>query len=191
MSRLFFTSDLHFSHKNIHKFCPRTRPDADIAVMNAKMINRWNQQVQPEDTVWILGDVFFCPADIAMSIMHRLNGHKHLVYGNHDQVIRNHKPLQDMFESVQEYKMLAIDGKKVALFHYPIQEWDKIHHGAYHFHGHIHERLSGVPGRILNVCMDSPTFGDGAYGLYDWNTLARAAEALPVRAHGKGEKESM
>ncbi|MDU6147238.1 MAG: phosphoesterase, partial [Neisseria subflava] len=26
MSKTYFTSDLHFSHKNIAKFCPQFRP---------------------------------------------------------------------------------------------------------------------------------------------------------------------
>ncbi len=184
----FFTSDLHFSHKNIHRFCPATRPDSDPAVMDEKMIQRWNEQVKPEDTVWILGDVFFCQESRAIQIMRRLPGHKHLVYGNHDQVIRESHRLQSMFESVQEYKEINMP-ERVCLFHYPIYEWNKIHHGSYHFHGHIHERLSGVPGRILNVCMDSPTFGDGTYSLYEWDVLKRVAESRPVRPHGKGKVE--
>jgi calcineurin-like phosphoesterase family protein len=183
MSRTFFTSDNHFSHKNIAKFCPDTRPDTDPAIMDQKMIQMWQAQVQPDDTVWMLGDVFFCQADRAKSIMDQLPGQKHLVYGNHDKVIRGDKVLQAKFCSVQEYKEIKIDGQTVVLFHYPIQEWNKIHYGAYHFHGHIHQRLSGIEGRILNVCVDSPTFGTGTYELYDWAKVQREAERHPVRTH--------
>jgi calcineurin-like phosphoesterase family protein len=185
----WFTSDNHFSHKNIHKFCPATRPHSDPTEMDNHMINRWNTQVHPEDTVWMLGDVFFSKEERALQIIRRLNGHKHLVYGNHDQVIRNSTPIQAFFESIQEYKELVIDGTKLCLFHYPIYEWNKIHHGVVHLHGHIHERLSGVPGKILNVCVDSPTFGTGDYSLYHSNIVLAAAKKLPERPHGKGEKE--
>ena len=34
MSKIFFTSDLHFSHKNIAKFCPQFRPFDNIADMD-------------------------------------------------------------------------------------------------------------------------------------------------------------
>jgi calcineurin-like phosphoesterase family protein len=189
MNKIWFTSDLHFSHNNIHKFCPRTRPDADIAVMNNKMVHRWNTQVQPGDVVWSLGDMFFGDEKSALDIMRRLNGEIHLVYGNHDQTIRKSDAIQKCFASIHEYKEVSIDGVKICLFHYPIYEWNKIHHGAVHFHGHIHERLSGVPGKILNVCLDSPTFGDGTYSLYDSKDLLRHAANLPVRPHGKGEVE--
>jgi calcineurin-like phosphoesterase family protein len=156
--------------------------------MDNHMINRWNTQVKPEDTVWALGDIFFCQADRAKTIMERLNGHKHLVYGNHDQVIRGDKVLQGMFDSIHEYKEIHVDGNMLCLFHYPIYEWNKIHHNAIHLHGHIHERLSGVPGKILNVCVDSPTFGDGSYSLYHSDIVLAAARKLPERPHGSAGK---
>lgn len=186
---IWFTSDNHFSHKNIHKFCPATRPHQNVNEMDNAMIHRWNQMVQPEDTVWMLGDVFFCQEHHAISIMRRLNGRKNLVYGNHDQTIRKSRDVQNEFESIQEYKELNIDGEKLCLFHYPIYEWNKIHHGAIHLHGHIHERLSGIPGRILNVCVDSPTFSDGNYNLYRANQVIETALKRPIRPHGEGEKE--
>ena len=182
MSKLWFTSDNHFSHKNIHRFCPKTRPDADFIAMDEAMIRRWNEQVAPEDTVWALGDFFFCNPDRALTIIRRLNGHKNLVYGNHDQTIRN-SVVRAYFESIHEYKELRHEGKQLILFHYPIYEWNKMHHGAYHLHGHIHDRLSGVPGRILNVCVDSPTFSKGDYSLYSFEEIQRVAEQRPIRTH--------
>lgn len=38
MSKIFFTSDLHFSHKNIAKFCPQFRPFDNIADMDEYLI---------------------------------------------------------------------------------------------------------------------------------------------------------
>lgn len=180
----FFTSDNHFSHKNIHKFCPNTRPDADWNVMDEKMIRQWNYQVQPEDTVWALGDFFFGDGKTSKNIMRRLNGHKNLVYGNHDQVIRGDAHLQSMFESIHEYKEIKINGEMLVLFHYPIQEWNKMHHGAIALYGHIHDKISGVPGRVLNVCVDSPEMNNGVpYALYRAEDVLRAGLAKEVRRH--------
>jgi calcineurin-like phosphoesterase family protein len=180
----FITSDNHFSHKNIHRFCPKTRPDSDWRVMDENMIRQWNNQVQPDDTVWTLGDFFFGNAKDSKNIMRRLNGHKHLVYGNHDQVIRSDVQIQSMFESTQEYKELRINGENLVLFHYPIQEWNRMSHGAIALHGHIHDKISGVPGRILNVCVDSPEMNNGVpYALYRVEDVIRAGLKKDVRIH--------
>ncbi|HAR41171.1 MAG TPA: hypothetical protein DCS07_00820 [Bdellovibrionales bacterium] len=51
---IYFTADHHFSHKNIIKYCGR--PFQSAEEMNAVMIQRWNETVQPGDTVFYLGD---------------------------------------------------------------------------------------------------------------------------------------
>jgi calcineurin-like phosphoesterase family protein len=151
--------------------------------MDRKMIAKWQSQVAIDDDVFILGDVFFCNADKAKRIMHQLPGNKHLIYGNHDRTIRNDEVLQRLFATTQEYKELQTPGGAWQLFHYPIMEWNKMHRGAYHLHGHIHEKHSGVPGRIANVCIDSPTFGDGSYALYELDRVKAYLDRLPIRVH--------
>ena len=54
---LFFTSDTHFDHKNIIRYC--NRPFSSIEEMNNFLIKRWNATVGPDDTVFHLGDVTF------------------------------------------------------------------------------------------------------------------------------------
>ena len=55
-SRVFFTSDTHFNHTNIIRFC--NRPFKDVSHMNETIISNWNRVVGPEDIVFHLGD--FC-----------------------------------------------------------------------------------------------------------------------------------
>lgn len=55
-SRVFFTSDTHFNHTNIIRFCER--PFERVDEMNEKLIDNWNSVVSPEDFVFHLGD--FC-----------------------------------------------------------------------------------------------------------------------------------
>ena len=69
----WFTSDLHFSHARLLELCPNTRGYATIEEMNAAIIKKWNEQVLPDDVVYILGDVFFCKADTAIEILEQLN----------------------------------------------------------------------------------------------------------------------
>ena len=78
---IYFTADTHFGHANIVKMCQRPYPDVDA--MNEAMIAAWNERVQGNDTVYIIGDMFFRCAD-PESILKRLKGRKRLIVGNHD-----------------------------------------------------------------------------------------------------------
>ena len=53
--------------------------------MNEELIRRWNQKVTPHDEVYYLGDFTFTSSlSKAQDILHRLNGTKFLIQGNHD-----------------------------------------------------------------------------------------------------------
>jgi calcineurin-like phosphoesterase family protein len=54
MNKIYFSSDHHFSHSNVIKYC--NRPYTSVQEMNEDLIQRWNNQVKPEDTVYYLGD---------------------------------------------------------------------------------------------------------------------------------------
>ena len=77
----YFISDPHFGHENILKMCQR--PFESVEEMNEAMIDAWNQRVTGNDTVFILGDLFYrCPDP--EPILQRLKGKKRLIIGNHD-----------------------------------------------------------------------------------------------------------
>ena len=101
MSTVFFTSDTHFYHHNILKFEPETRPFGTVEEMNEEIVKRWNSIVGPRDHVWHLGDVLFGTAD-NIKIISRLNGTKHLVMGNHDELDAG--LYRKYFKSVQAIK---------------------------------------------------------------------------------------
>jgi calcineurin-like phosphoesterase family protein len=50
----FFSSDPHFWHNNVIKYC--MRPYTTVEEMNEDMVNKWNEVVAPEDEVYNLGD---------------------------------------------------------------------------------------------------------------------------------------
>ena len=100
----WITSDLHFGHANIMKFCPVTRAGfQDTDHMREQMIAEWNRDVAPEDETFILGDFAFLPARDAVAILRRLNGTKVLIEGNHDRKLLNDPAFRGEFREVHPY----------------------------------------------------------------------------------------
>ena len=95
---IYYIADLHFGHKNVLRFDNRPFPDTEN--MDEYMIQCWNGRVTEDDTVYVLGDAFWKNEEGSVNIMHRLNGHKHLIKGNHDRV---HGKLRFHWESIQDY----------------------------------------------------------------------------------------
>ena len=129
---LFFTADNHFNHANIIKH--ENRPFSSVEEMNEVMIEKWNEKVKKNDSIYILGDfVWSKPSEI----IPRLNGKKYLIKGNHDKQSNS-----SYFEWVKDYYRLKYNNDTFILFHYPIFRWDKSHYGSYHLYGHVHSRES-------------------------------------------------
>lgn len=82
---IFFTSDQHFGHDKIIKYC--NRPFENATTMNRELIKRYNFLIKKEDIVYFLGD-FSLESSIhkeyLRSIVDNLKGEKHLILGNHD-----------------------------------------------------------------------------------------------------------
>jgi calcineurin-like phosphoesterase family protein len=159
--KTYLTADLHFGHKNIMTFCPVTRArfKGDVEYMTEAMITEWNEIVEPVDTVYILGDVAFMSGYNAALVMMRLNGRKILIEGNHDRKTLMDVNFRKQFAEVHQYFTTTYNGNFITMFHYPIQEWDRMHRGALHFHGHLHGGTSGLEEfRALDVGMDATGF---------------------------------
>jgi len=133
---IYFTADLHFYHGNVIKHAKR--PFADAAEMNRALIRNWNQTVSTEDEVYILGDVTMKGAGYAMEALTQLHGRKYLVKGNHDGFAEQASFDLSIFKWIKDYHELKYQNELFMLFHYPIQEWNGLHRGAYHLHGHQH-----------------------------------------------------
>jgi len=133
MSKKFYTSDLHLFHNNIIKYC--NRPCADIWEMHELIVNGLNEKVQPNDELFILGDVSFYGGEKVQKILERINGQKHFIIGNHDA--KNMKNWSG-WKSVNHYLEIKDEKQKVILCHYPIESWNGMAHGSIHLHGHRH-----------------------------------------------------
>lgn len=179
---VWFTSDNHFWHKNIKKFCPNTRQGETVEEMNELMIEAHNSVVGRNDVVFFLGDFSFTDAQRTKEIIGRLNGQKHLIFGNHDKVIRGDKSIQNMFVSVQDYKRTSIDKQSIILLHYPMREWESMHHGSVHLFGHVHGNLMHKPhGRSMDVGIDTRPNGD--MKPWHWDEIWAIMKDKPVLEH--------
>ena len=131
--KTFFTSDLHFGHKNIIRF--DNRPFTSVAEMDTALIDRWNAKVRKDDLVYILGDVSWYGDEKTAELLKSMNGRKILIKGNHDDI---GPKVRQCFESIHPYLELKIGKQLVVLCHYPIVFFNRHHYGAYMFYGHVH-----------------------------------------------------
>lgn len=130
--KVWVWSDLHFGHKNIIRFSDRPFPTTEI--MNEELVVAFNDLVQPEDvSIWV-GDVGFYPDNKTNAILHRCNGYKILVVGNHDFNKRELRKLH--FDEIHVVYNLTIDDRVVAFTHYPM---DNVPKGWFNIHGHVHK----------------------------------------------------
>lgn len=155
MTKIFFTADMHFGHANVIKYCKR--PYSSVEEMDQALIANWNSTVSPVDTVFVLGDVFFCNKTRALEILPQLNGVKCLVHGNHDRVIRKNAPIQTHFKHIYpDLHSQIIDGTFVVMCHYPLLTWDRRSHGSFMLHGHCHNTIPFDPTqKRLDVGVDA------------------------------------
>ena len=159
----YYFSDMHFGHNNIIRF--DGRPFTDTEQMREAIINNWNERVKDEDTVYVLGDAFFKGEAASIEIMERLNGHKHLIRGNHDRV---RGKLSLHWDAINDYDEIKDGEYQVVLSHYPMMFYNRQHYGAVMLYGHVHNSREwkfvekwkrelwdeGIPATIINVgCM--------------------------------------
>ena len=139
-----YISDTHFGHKNCISF--DNRPFSDVDEMDSELITRWNNKVTNDDEVYILGDFAVNNKRDEVWYLEQLNGHKHLVIGNHDDRLLKNADAMKYFESVDKIMGIRdyVNGKKmvVVLCHFPMVEWYRSRHGAWHVFEHIHGDVS-------------------------------------------------
>lgn len=149
---LYFTSDSHWGHANIIKYCKR--PFNTVEEMNEGLIKAWNSVVGTSDTVYHLGDFAFgkCTPEEAANIASRLNGDIHLVRGNHEEIATQYIPQR--FLSIQDYLEIKHEKQLIVMCHYAFRTWRHDLRGAWHLYGHSHGELPGY-GKSLDVGVDS------------------------------------
>ena len=181
-------SDFHWGHSGIMRHCPDTRGHyRDVDHMNADMCEQWNKIVGKNDLVYMLGDIAFMNAYEASKIIRDLNGRKILIVGNHDSKTIRDPSFRKCFQEIHHYLETRYDGNRLVMMHYPISEWNQCHHGAIHFHGHLHQNPSGLERyRARNVGWDYT----GRF-LSTMEEMIEDAMRGEIKRHGNGEQPIM
>ena len=151
----WFTSDTHFGHENIIKYC--NRPFENVEQMNETLIRNFNQRIKPNDRVFFAGDFCFRNSaggkkgegetHKATYYQEKVNGIWTFIKGNHD---RNNS-LKTCIEKI----VIRYGGERICIVHNPLHA-DKNY--KYNFVGHVHERWKirklGDSSIMINVGVD-------------------------------------
>lgn len=156
---IYVTSDLHFNHKNILKFCPKSRDFKDVEEMNDFIIQKINEVVTAEDTLYILGDIALGGG---VSSIVKLFNQLHccdirVVPGNHD----SNKLLKSLVAQCVGVTILPLiyetsfNNTRAVMSHFPLLTWNQAHRGSIHLFGHCHGSLKeATEGRKADVGWD-------------------------------------
>jgi calcineurin-like phosphoesterase family protein len=147
-TNIFFTSDSHFGHENIIKYC--NRPFGDASEMDEHLVKVWNDKVPKDGLVYHIGDVCFGGQPYIDRLMNRLNGEKILIIGNHDK----ESALSKHFSKVYRLASVTVGNTKLVLCHYPIESWPGLNRGVVHLHGHCHGNLPNIIRNRMDVGVD-------------------------------------
>ena len=174
----YFTSDTHFSHRNIIKYS--NRPFGSKEEMDLKLVENWNTRIGQGDTIYHLGDFCLSTEQEGQSILDRLNGKKHLILGNHDKVGRRLKG----WESISDYKEVSIDGQFIILCHYAMRVWNKSHHGSWMLYGHSHGSLPDDPNALsFDIGVDCHEYKP--LNMDEIRRIMKKKTFKPIDHHGK------
>ena len=88
--------------------------------MDEAKISLWNQRVNHDDKVYILGDFCYRNEKSAEWYLSQLKGHKHLVLGNHDTRLLDNEIAMGYFDSIDRMMYVPDSGKEICLCHYPM-----------------------------------------------------------------------
>jgi calcineurin-like phosphoesterase family protein len=134
---VWFTSDIHFMHANIIKYCKRPFESADE--MDKSIIAKWNEVVSKNDLVFFLGD-FSMSKEAYTEILPRLNFKRmFFILGNHDRKSTlKEVASQKICGDIEIYKNIIIkhEGNNYFLTHRPINA----HEEYPTICGHVHEK---------------------------------------------------
>lgn len=175
----FWTSDIHFGHRNIIDYC--NRPFSDPDAMNEEIIRRWNEVVSPDDDVYVLGDVALGKISETLPLVSRLAGNLFLCPGNHDRCWIGNKKGRESWEDKYEAAGFILVPEQAQTFfineqgldilvnvcHFPYEgdSHDDDRYAEYRIprsdlpilHGHVHDAWK-TNGNQFNVGMDVHDF---------------------------------
>lgn len=189
---IWFTSDLHFGHRNVIRFC--NRPFVNEKEMGEKLIENWNSVVGDNDIVFVLGDTFwFNDSRSIKKALEQLKGKTiYILPGNHDDFEHYHRvddPRIVLCPDVvvlwlQEYGQKKI--QEIWMSHYPMMTWPHRDNGAWQLFGHIHSNAFRTEGVDQDLPLHWNQYDVGCdywgYRPVDFETLQRLFDARKTRS---------
>jgi calcineurin-like phosphoesterase family protein len=160
VSKIFFTSDLHFNHDREFIFGPRGFKT--VQEMNGALIRNWNETVFPLDDIYVLGDFFLgTDYEYIKEVLNKLNGRIHLVTGNHDtpSKITEYTNWSNIVE-IADALRIKYKKREFFLCHYPVLtaslEQDP-NRAVINLFGHTHSKDKFYEDRpyMYNVAVDA------------------------------------
>lgn len=181
---IFFTSDLHYSHRNIcygtsswdnkEKNC---RMFDTIEEMNYQIIKSINDVVGQDDELYFIGDWSFGGIQNIWNIRKQIICKNiHMIYGNHDHHIEknNHLPNCHWDYTLGE---VIVDGTPENIF-------DDDHVGNEYFHVCAHDLFKSV-NEILTITIDKQEIVLCHYPLEQWKNMDRGSWHIHGHTHHK------
>ncbi len=132
---VWFTSDTHFGHENIIRYC--NRPFLNAEEMNAELIRRWRETVPEDGIVFHLGDFAHGNARLWNDILSALTGRKYLILGNHDMKALR-QGYMGRFEHVAQQMTIRVGGQAIVLNHNPFLCYGGSYRDVWQLFGHVH-----------------------------------------------------
>ena len=180
----YFTSDTHYGHQNIIRFCDR--PYIDVHHMNIALVNRAAGMVNVGDELWHLGDVALGYLNDTLTNLARIAVDVTLVAGNHDRCHPYNGARGERFVEVYSERcrlseliltnttLTLSNGVDVKVSHFPCTDpqldgredrhgkvigekfapWRAVDDGSWLLCGHVHDSWR-QRGRMINVGVDS------------------------------------
>ncbi len=121
----YFIGDLHFGHEKVSTI----RGFESTEEHDDHIVEAWLQTVRKEDIVTVMGDISSgtkAKELRALALLDSLPGRKRLMAGNHDSISGVHRVdspnkahFYDVFERINDFGRIRLDGKYFLLSHFP------------------------------------------------------------------------
>ena len=192
-SKVFFVSDLHFSHVAQLYFHPKRREMCGISLSDLQnlpkeelikihdewLLDLWNSTVRKCDSVYHLGDFCLGNGKRAEYILSKLHGKKFFIRGNHDKALNGNERFLEGLWDIKEAKFgndmypFIRRGETFCteLCHYPMLAWNRRTHGTAMVHGHTHGSTDPLNNDSLELRVDVGL--DGALADYGFVPLEK------------------
>jgi calcineurin-like phosphoesterase family protein len=168
MSKRLFTADTHLGHT----LMARIRGFASVDEHDNAIIANWNREVGTSDQVIVAGDAVMGIRRLTLPLFRQMNGRKFLIAGNHDDCWPGHsnalsrmRPYLEVFEAVQPFMRLTVEGQTVLVSHFPYHadrndqprytQYRLRDEGNWLLHGHTHSTTRRTSAREIHIGMDA------------------------------------